>query len=121
VCQRLDEFMSTAQHDEAPRAEDVKKFDAEDGAGGDDAGDSARYGLVAYKEIQTTIPQSYWVNERVSQFQQQQAAAFGVEITDPTRLMQVQRMQAALYQKTNQPSGGSWTPPRAASQRHRVQ
>jgi hypothetical protein len=121
VCKLLDEFMSTAQHDEAPRAEDVKKFDATEGVGGDDAGDSARYGLVAYKEIQTTIPQSYWVNERISQFQQQQSAAFGSEITDPTRLAQIQRMQSALYAKNNPQSGGGITLPRHASMRHRVQ
>lgn len=121
VCHKLDAFLNTAQHDEAPRAEDVKKWDAIDGRGGDDAGDAARYTLTAFKELQAIMPKSYWVSERMDQAQAQSQESYGEAITDVNRLMQIQRHQSALYAKQNPQTGGTYTPPRAGSMRHRVQ
>lgn len=121
VCASADAFLKAAMHDEPPRAEDVRKFDAEDGVGGDDGGDALRYGLMHYKAIETVIPKAYWVNERMSQIQEVVVGNFGAPITDVNRLVQMQRTQAALYNKTQRPSGGSMILPRHASMRHRIQ
>ncbi len=116
VCRCADEFLRAAMHDEAPRAEDVRKFDAEDGLGGDDGGDSLRYGLMHYKAVETVIPKAYWINERMAEIQK---SSTGGEITDINRLVQIQRRQSGLYDQQNQPRGGSMILPRNASMRHR--
>lgn len=120
ACTSAHEFLKVALHDEAPRAEDVRKFDAEDGVGGDDGGDSLRYGLMHYKAVETVIPKAYWVNERMANIQEANSGVLGVEATDINRLMQIQRTQAALYDKSHQQAGGSMILSRHASQRHRV-
>lgn len=120
VCASADSFLRSAMHDEAPRAEDVRKFDAENGIGGDDGGDSLRYGVMLYKAIETVIPKSYWVNERIGEIQQMSVGTVGAPITDVNRLMQIQRTQAALYEKANPTSGGSMILPRNSSMRHRI-
>jgi hypothetical protein len=128
VCVELDRCLRAAQHDtradddpsKPSKREDVLKFNAdENGLNGDDALESARNGIVAFKELESTVPQEEWVADRMDTFQEQHAAAFGSEITDPTRLRMMQLVQNGLYAKNNQPSGGSMILPRAASQRHR--
>jgi hypothetical protein len=81
---------------------------------------NCRYGAMAFKDIQTTIPKSYWLNERMGQIQDAAAVAQGAQITDINRLMQIQRTQAAMYDKRHQPTGGSMILPRHSSQRHRL-
>jgi len=126
-CIELDRCLKVAQHDvdetgrNPKRNEDVRKFNSQDGVGGDDSLESARNGLCAYKEIQTRMPKSYWVAERCSNVQEEHIAAFGEPITDVTRLMQIQTRQAALYAKQNPPAGGTLTLPRASVHRPRVQ
>ncbi len=115
TCISADAFLKAAMHDEAPRAEDVRKFDAEDGLGGDDGGDSLRYGLMHYKAVETVVPKAYWINERMAAIQE----SAGAEITDINRLVQIQRRQSGLYDQQNQPRGGSMILPRNASMRHR--
>lgn len=120
VCRGLDRFLKSAQHDEDKRREDVKKFDAEDGKGGDDPGDSARYGLQAYKEIEVSMPKSYWVAEKATEVLAGHEQAFGEPLTDPTRLAMVAMRQSALYEKQAPHTGGTITFARQGSQRHRV-
>lgn len=129
VCRELDRCLRVAQHDtradddpaSPSRREDVLKFNAdENGLNGDDALESFRNGIIAYKEIEGSIPMGEWVNDRISEAQEAHSQAFGSEITDVNRLMQIQRTQTALYAKNNAPSGGSYTPPRTGSMRHRV-
>ncbi len=119
-CRHLERCLKTAVRDDPPKNEQYRKFDAVEGVGGDDALDAFRYGCLGYKEIETKIPQSYWVADRCTEIQQQHVASYGVELTDMTRLMQIQTAQAALYQKNNPTTGGSFTLPRASSSRHRV-
>jgi hypothetical protein len=130
VCVELDRCLRAAQHDtradddpsKPSKREDVLKFNAdENGLNGDDALESARNGIVAFKEMESTVPQEEWVADRMDAFQVQHATAFGSEITDPTRLRMMQMVQNGLYAKANQPSGGSMILPRMASSRHRVQ
>lgn len=118
ACSEFDRCLKMAQHGEAPKNEQYAKFDAQDGENGDDSLDSARYGLMAYKEVQTVIPKAYWVNERMTQAQDQHIESFGEQLTDPTRLAMIAQRQNVLYTKANAPKGGSWTPSRAATGRH---
>lgn len=121
ICAGLDRFLRIAEHDVAPRAEDVRKWNAEDGVGGDDCGDGARYGLVAYREIEAVMPKSYWIAERMNNAQAQFREQQGSELTDVTRLMQIQRQQAHLYDKSHAAANiKSVTIPRAGSMRHRT-
>lgn len=128
VCKGLIRCMEMAQHDSSAdddparvsKREDVRKFNADDeGKNGDDELESFRNGAIAYREIETTMPQSYWVAERMAEIQSDVAVATGTEITDINRLMQMQRCQAALYNKQATPSGGAVNLPRAATMRHR--
>lgn len=117
-CRNLTRFMEEATKDEI-KTEDVKKYDSVEGVGGDDPGDAARYGLMNFKEIETTIPKAYYVSERMDQIQDQYVKDFGEELTDPTRLIMVQKTQAARYEIVHPSTGRSFTPPRASSSRHR--
>lgn len=130
ICVELDRCLKAAQHDtrgdddpaRPSRREDVLKFNAdENGENGDDALEGFRNGIVAFKEIQVAMPKSYWVGEQVNRIQEASVASFGGEITDVNRLMQIQRTQAALYEKVNPTGGGSMILPRHSSMRHRVQ
>ncbi len=120
VCQEADRFLRTAQRDnrgdgdpsKKSNREDILKMNADsDGLGGDDAGESLRNGCFAYKEIETTMPQSYFVAERMGEFQEQYAADFGTPLTDPTRLMMVAQTQAAQYSKLIQPKAQAFNIP----------
>jgi hypothetical protein len=122
VCKGVDRCLREAQLDDPPRNEDVKKFDAVEGVGGDDALDSFRYGCMAFKDIATRIPKEYWVSGQVSQAMAQHQDSFGEPITDPTRLAMIRATQAARYDKTQKPAGGgTLSLPRNSSIRHRVQ
>lgn len=123
VCTGLDRCLKAAQHDtradndpsRVSKREDVLKFNAdENGENGDDELESFRNGVIAYQELEVTMPEGHWVNQRVQEFQQGQVASFGAEITDPTRLAMIAQRQHALYGKQNPKSGGTWTPPRAS-------
>jgi hypothetical protein len=124
-CYELKRFLEVAQHDGtlvngiAPRTEDVKKFDANElGDGGDDAGDSARHLLMAFKEVEKAMPKSHWMSEQMSKIQSEQVEVFGAEITDPTRLSMIAATQSARFDSKNVGLRG-YTPPRASSSRHR--
>lgn len=80
---------------------------------------SARNLVVAFKEIETTMPLSYYLNERMTQVQEEQVKEFGAEITDNTRLMMIAQRQVANFSE-KQTKGGAFTIPRAGSMRHRV-
>jgi hypothetical protein len=58
-------FFEEAVRDEPPRSEDVRKWDAVEGVGGDDPGDALRHLCMGYKEVESRMPKSYWVNERI--------------------------------------------------------
>ena len=118
VCRELDRCLRESVHEEGPKHEDVMVVDAEDGVGGNDALDSARYGTIAYKEIAAQMPRAYWVAERMQKAQDQHQEVTGAPITDINRLIQMQRQQEALYGKQNPQRGGSATAPRSGSPRH---
>jgi hypothetical protein len=112
--------LAEAQTDEPPRSEDVRKWDAIDGVGGDDGIDSLRHGCMAFKEVETTMPRAYYIGERMTEAQEHYRDNFGAELTDPTRLAMVAAAQAARYDRQHKPSAQGFTLPRAGSSRHRV-
>jgi hypothetical protein len=128
VCKEADRWLQVAQHDtradsdpsRVSKREDVLKMNAdENGKNGDDAGESLRNGLIAFKEMQATMPLSEFVSTRVDEVQQAHLAAFGEELTDPTRLAMVAMTQQAIYAKQTPKTGGSLTFARQGSLRHR--
>ena len=119
-CREAIRFLTEAQRDEAPRGEDVRKWDAVDGVGGDDGGDSLRHLAMGFKDVQSVIPKSYWVNERIGQFQEEQVEAFGEELVDPTRLAMVAATAAHRYQRATGAGPKTFNIPRASSSRHRM-
>ena len=119
-CEEAIRGLTEAMTDDEPRAEDVRKWDAIDGVGGDDGLDSLRHLMMAFKSVEATIPKSYFVGERMSVVQDEHVAAFGSELTDPTRLALIAATQAARYDKAHNPGGAGFNVPRAGSRRHRV-
>ena len=128
-CKEADRFLKVAQRDmrndddpsKISRREDVLKMNADsEGMNGDDAGESLRNACAAFKEIETTMPKSYYVNERMSVIQEDHVRNFGEELTDPTRLAQIARTQAARYEVAHNSGPKQFTFPRGGSQRHRV-
>jgi hypothetical protein len=105
------------------KREDVLKFNADDeGKNGDDALESFMKGAVAFEEIQAQMPKSQYVRGEVDKAREQHFQDFGEELDDPTRLAMIARTQAARFDKLQSTkSNGSFTAPRAASMRHRVQ
>jgi hypothetical protein len=116
-CKGADRCLREAVHDDPPRAEDVRKWDAEDGIGGDDAYDSLRHGVMAYKEIKSKIPKTYWVSERLREIQQAHEESYGQPLTDPTRIAMVIERQNALYDKSHAGFSGTLRIPRLATYR----
>lgn len=119
-CREAIRGLQEAQRDEPPRAEDVRKWDAVDGVGGDDGIDSLRHTVMEYKQVETTIPKSYYIGERMSRIQEEHVTAFGAELTDNTRLAMIAATQAARYDKEHGGKSKSFSLPRASSSRHRV-
>jgi hypothetical protein len=112
--------LTEAQTDEPPRSEDVRKWDAVDGVGGDDGIDSLRHGCMAYKEVETTMPKAYYIGERMTEAQEHYRDNFGAELTDPTRLSMVAATQAARYDRQHKTTTQGFSLPRAGSSRHRI-
>jgi hypothetical protein len=110
-----------AQTDEPPRQEDVRKWDAVDGIRGDDGLDSLRHLTMSYKDVESVVPKSYYIGERMTLAQEEHVAAFGTELTDRTRLAMIAAAQSAKYDKLHKPSDWAFSLPRASSRRHRVQ
>lgn len=79
---------------------------------------SARNAAAAFQEIQTMMPLSYFVDERMGEIQAAHAEAFGEEITDPLRLAMINAAQTASYETKNEPMRGM-NLARAGSFRHR--
>lgn len=98
-CKELIRGLEEAIHDVLPREEDVRKFDAIDGVGGDDGLDSGRYTLMNFKDATANMPKSFWVSERLEEVQAEHAEAYGAPLTDPTRLAMVEMTQRALFDK----------------------
>lgn len=113
--------LSEALCDEPPRAEDVRKWDAIDGIGGDDGLDSLRHLAMSYKAVETTVPRSYWVGERIERAQEEYVELYGERLSDQTRLAMVAERQNALYQKKTNAGPKTFSFPRSSSARHRVQ
>ena len=119
-CREAIRGLAEAMTDDPPRSEDVRKWDAIEGLGGDDGIDSLRHLMMSYKEVEKVMPKSYFIGEQMASAQEQHVAAFGAELTDPTRLAMIARTQAARYDKANAPANKSFSLPRASSSRHRV-
>ena len=128
-CVELDRCLKAAQRDtrndndptKVSKSDDVLKQNAVDGENGDDSLESARNGTFAYKTIETTMPLSYFVAEKMQQAQEEHQKDFGDKLDDPTRLAMIAQTQIARYNKVNAPEKNSFTFARAAIQRHRVQ
>lgn len=123
-CKEIDRCLRMAENDNRndsdtsriSRREDVRKFNADDeGKNGDDALESVRNAAIAFQDIQTIIPRSYFVNERIASAQKLNVESFGSEITDPTRLAMISARQNALYSKTHGPANKYLTPHRAGA------
>ena len=126
-CVELDRCLRVAQRVPPPsdptkisRVDDVQKFNADDeGNGGDDSLESFRNAIFAYKEVQTTMPMSVFVNERIEEIQSQYEEEFGERITDPNRLMMVAATQAANYNKAHGHRSTEFSLPSSRNIRHR--
>jgi hypothetical protein len=112
--------LTEAQTDEPPRSEDVRKWDAIDGVGGDDGIDSLRHGCMAYKEVETSMPRAYFIGERMTEAQEHFREEFGSELHDPTRLAMIAQTQSARYDQKHKTEKQGFNLPRAGSSRHRV-
>lgn len=130
ICKELDRCLRVAQRDnrnegdpaKKSNIEDVLKFNADsEGLGGDDALESARNGIFAYKEIETTIPQSYYVQERMEQIQKQYEQAYGERLTDPTRLWMIAQTQVNNYNKQHSGKAATFSLPSNRNFRRNIQ
>ena len=119
-CREAIRGLTEAQSDEPPRQEDIRKWDAIEGVGGDDGIDSLRHLMMAFKEVEPTIPKSYYLGEAMTNIQEHYVEAYGEELTDPTRLAMISATQAAKYDKLHGSAGKAFSLPRASSSRHRV-
>ncbi len=117
-CPSLVRCMTEATKDE-DHPEKMKKFNAVDGMGGDDAIDSVGMGLHHFKDLEKDMPKSYFLSERIEQIQTQYETDTGERITDQTRLIMIQQTQSARFDAKH-PVSKNFTPPRASSNRHRV-
>lgn len=126
-CREADRGLRVAQRDlrnegdpsKESRSEDVLKFNAVDGVGGDDALESLRNCAIAYKEIQAQVPLSYFVSDRVQEAVDASLRDTGQALNDPTRLAMISRQATANYSKLHAPAKAQLYLPRASSQRHR--
>jgi hypothetical protein len=109
--------------EEATKDEDhpgkIKKWNAVEGVGGDDAIEAAGMALHHFKEIETTMPKSYFVSEQMEKIQEAHREQTGAPITDPNRLIMIHQTQSARYEKSHVSAGGPLYIPRASSSRHR--
>lgn len=112
--------LTEAQTDEPPRGEDVRKWDALDGVGGDDGIDSLRHGAMAFKEVETVVPKAYYIGERMTEAKEHYRENFGGDLTDPTRLSMIMHNVSARYDQQQKGRSGTLNIPRAGSSRHRV-
>ncbi len=128
ICKELNRCMRVAQHDtradadpsRTSKREDILKMNADDnGENGDDSLESGRNLLLAYKEMESTMPKAEWVADRITEIQSGHVQAFGQELTDPTRLAMIAARQQGQYERQNKPQGGTLTFSRSAT-RHRV-
>lgn len=117
-CPGLVRCFEEAMKDE-DNPEKIKKWNAEEGVGGDDCIEAAGHGLHHFKEIEKVMPKSYYVSERMESIQTQYEENTGERLTDPTRLVMVQVTQAQRYDKIHPANGGQFNIPRASSSRHR--
>lgn len=127
-CKELERCLRTAQVDdradndpakETKRNIPLKRNADENGKDGDDALDSGRNLILAYKEIQTEIPKSYFVSEKLTNAVADHEKAYGTPLDDPTRLAMISMTQSAKWDRLHTGTNKGFTPPRASSQRHR--
>jgi hypothetical protein len=114
-CKGAIQFLMEAQHDDGPRAEDVRKV----AKNYDDFGDALRYCLFSFKDVEAAMPKSYWLTERIDEFQKEYRENYGEELTDLSRLALVHATQSARFDKQNKGAGERFTFTRACSSRHR--
>jgi len=94
-CEHLIEQLQTLVFDsEGPNPEDALKIHAINGEGGDDAADSLRYGLMAYKLRQNAAPESVYVMEKLAQLSSKYHGN-----VDPTVAYMVARHAEQQYRK----------------------
>lgn len=118
-CPELVRCLEEANKDE-DHPEKIKKWNATDGVGGDDALEAAGHGLHYFKEIETVMPKAYYVSDRIEQVQGQIERDTGERLTDPTRLIMVHKAAEARYERIHPSNSGQFYIPRASSNRHRT-
>lgn len=100
-CKELDYCLRNARYEEGK--EDIAKWNYDESANipGDDAVESLRNGVNAFKVIRDEVrpPQSYYVIEQIDKAQQQYMENFGSRITDPAILGQIALYQEAKYRQ----------------------
>ncbi len=99
--------------------EKVKKWNAVDGIGGDDALEAFGHGCHHFKDIETRMPKSYYVTDRIEQIQVATEKETGERITDPTRLVMIHQTAESRYDIVHPTTGRQLYIPRASSSRHR--
>jgi hypothetical protein len=107
-CKLAIQFLTEAQHNEEDSGKDIEDV-AKVNKNYDDAGESLRYTLMNYKEVEAQMPKSYWVGEKLEEFQADYIEDYGEPLTDPSRLMMVQRTQNAMFDKQHKGGGGRLT------------
>jgi hypothetical protein len=117
-CNELVRCIEEANRDE-DHPEKIKKWNANEGIGGDDAIESAGHGLHHFKEVEAVMPKAYYVSDRVEQVQNIMEAETGSRLTDPNRLIMVHKAAEARYERVHPTNGGQLYIPRASSGRHR--
>lgn len=128
-CRGLDRCLRTAQTDtradndpakETKRNVPLQTNADENGKDGDDELHAGRNAIVAYKEIQTEIPRSYFVSEKLTDAVAAHEKNFGTPLDDPTRLAMIAMTQSAKWDRLHTGAEKGFSLPRASSQRHRT-
>lgn len=128
-CKGLDRCLRSAQKDmrndddpaKPSKREDVLKRNADtEGKNGDDELEAGRNAIIAFKEVQTMMPMSYFVNEQVTAAKESHVKDFGTELDDPTRLAMIAMRQQSRYGAMVGTGPKVLNLPRASSSRHRA-
>lgn len=119
-CSQLVRSIIEANKDE-DHPEKIKKWNSVDGIGGDDALESCGHGCHHFKDIETRMPKSYYVSDRIEQIQVAAEKETGERITDPTRLVMIHQTAESRYEKVHPSIGNQLYVPRSSSSRHRRQ
>ena len=115
-----DDSSEDAKSTRAHNPNKVRKWDAIDGVGGDDALESFGHGAHHFKDVEKTMPKAYYIQDQMEKIQTHYEDSYGERITDPTRLVMVQMTQSARFDAQHANRSGGLNIARAGSNRHRT-